>query len=81
VGVGFGEVASGERRVTSLKRKQIPRSARNDNSGGARQVVGVGFVGAGVEVALNRSGDPSGAQKARGVWVWGRAGNGSRGCC
>jgi len=32
--VGFGEVASGEWRVTSLKTKQIPRCARNDNSPG-----------------------------------------------
>src|SRR6266852_6195702 len=35
--VGFGEVASGEWRVTSLKTKQIPRCARNDNSRGFRR--------------------------------------------
>jgi len=32
MGPGFGEVASGEWLVASLKKKQIPRSARNDNS-------------------------------------------------
>jgi hypothetical protein len=47
--VGFGEVASGEWRVTSLKKKQIlcakttrrgsrPRCARNDNSPGVRLI-------------------------------------------
>jgi hypothetical protein len=35
--VGFGEVASGEWRVTSLKKKQIRRCARNDNSRGFRR--------------------------------------------
>ena len=35
---------------------------------------------AGVEVGVIRSADSSGAQKARAVGVWGRAGSGSRGC-
>ena len=35
--MGFEKVASGEWRVTSGKRKQIPRCARNDNSRGFRR--------------------------------------------
>jgi len=38
------------------------------------------FGRAGFEVGVNRSADSSGTQKARAVWVWGRAGSGSRGC-
>ena len=36
--MGLEEVASGEWRVTSLKKKQIPRCARNDNSRALRRV-------------------------------------------
>jgi hypothetical protein len=36
---GVGEVTSGEWRVTSLKKKQIPRYARNDNSLGFGRAV------------------------------------------
>ena len=45
--------------MTSLKKKQIPRSARNDNSGA--------FARGGAEVGVRRSADSSGAQKARAV--------------
>ncbi len=40
LGQEFGEVTSGEWRVTSLKKKQIPRCARNDNLWGFRRAVG-----------------------------------------
>ena len=37
--MGLGEVAGGEWRVTSLRKKQVPRCARNDNSGGVGALV------------------------------------------
>jgi len=72
---GFGKVASGEWRVTSLKKKQVPQASRpgrdkfrpelrrrNDNSRGVRRVVEV-------EVGAMRA-----------VGVLGRAGSGNRSC-
>ncbi len=80
--VGRGEVASGERRVTSGRKKQIPRYARNDNlqvrveagsMAGPRRVVGLqsaaGRAEVGVEVGVIRA-----------VRVGGRAGRGTRSC-
>jgi hypothetical protein len=56
--VGLAEVASGEWRVASLKKKQFPRCARNDNSRtfgrAVTQVAGSGFVERRVGVILVR---------------------------
>jgi hypothetical protein len=59
MGAEFGEVASGEWLVASLKKKQIPRSARNDNSRAfgraARRVAGVEAVPTRVQVGVMRA--------------------------
>jgi hypothetical protein len=59
-------VTSGEWRVTSLKKRQIPRCARNDNLRGVRRVVGVGAEPMRVvEADLQRSPDLVGTSSDR----------------